>query len=496
MSDHEQTWPAQAFDAISIAGRTGQFTLEGIDGDQVRLESNSGPWFSQDLVPAGRWLQIYLWKFANPADITLRLPKNKAWVIELSAGRGNVEVNNLQTRLQVMLGKGDARIMDCTGNFDVMSGNGQVRMERCTEAEMPERPPLPQDESETESPAIGAELGSAAGTRSQKMKSKIPWDWWDWGEDDWTDWGLGIGEQATAWGMQFAQHAQNWAMQFSHGFGRMGWPSQKVGVNLQLGKGDVLMQDIQADGCNISLGRGDGMLDGGLIGGLNIMAGHGDVKCESVLPTGDWMIKTSHGSIDLALPADTRAQLDVATRHGDIRSDIPLVRVARPGPEARHGGRMVGTVGQVEGKSGGWLPNMRARVRIKAGNWVITDKDVKVGNHEEPENHRVPEIGLVASNGDIKIVLQGAKSRFVWNETTPGVTNVNEGNRSETDASPSKATQDEPSGSTNPTSGTSNDMPTGGRERVYDSNLAVLQALRAGEISVDEAEHLLRSMGS
>ena len=498
MSELEQTWPSQAFDAISIAGRTGQFTLEGIDGDQVQLEPKSSQWFPHDIIPAGRWLQIYLWKYADPADFTLRLPKNKAWVIEISAGRGQIEINNLQTRVQVMLGKGDVRIEDCSGVFDVMSGDGQVKVERCSEAEMPERPPLPQGGPEMDPFAQGADPGAANGFRSPRMKSKMPRDWWAWGEEDWTDWGLEIGEQATAWGLQFAQQARDWARQFSHGFGRMDWQSQKGGVNLQIGKGDVLMQDVRANGCTVGLGRGNAKLEGGLIGELSMIAGHGDVECESVLPAGDWSIKTSHGNIDLALPSNTRAQLDVATRHGDIRSDIPLVRVARPGPETRHGGRMVGTVGQAEGKTGHSTPDMRARVRIKAGDWVITDKEVKVGDHEDPKTHGVPEIRLVASNGDIKIELQRAKSQFVWNETPLGATNMSEGNR-ETSAQPTDE-RGTPVEATDParqaTSDSPTTVPTTRNQTGYSSHLAVLQALSAGKINVEEAEQLLRSMES
>ena len=141
---------------------------------------------------------------------------------------------------------------------------------------------------------------------------------------------------------------------------------------------------------------------------------------------------------------------------------------------------------------------MRARVRIKAGNWVITDKDVKVGNHDEPEAQRVPEINLVASNGDIKIELQRAKSRFVWNKTPSGATNMSEGNRSET-SSPSEDERgrsvEQPVAASQAKADAAS-SPTVKSQPMYTSHLAVLQALSAGEISVEEAEQLLRSMES
>ena len=160
---------------------------------------------------------------------------------------------------------------------------------------------------------------------------------------------------------------------------------------------------------------------------------------------------------------------------------------------------MVGTVGQVDGKARHLVPDMRARVRIKAGNWVITDKDVRVGDHADAETHGVPEIGLVASNGDIKIELQRAKSPFEWNETPSGATNMSEGNRSERSASQSK---DEKAATAQATDAArqatveTKPEPTTSSQPAYDSHLAVLKALSAGEISVEEAEHLLRSMES
>ena len=44
---------------------------------------------------------------------------------------------------------------------------------------------------------------------------------------------------------------------------------------------------------------------------------------------------------------------------------VPLVCVARPGPEARRGGRMVGTLGQSEGKPA--AHQNRERTQLKTG---------------------------------------------------------------------------------------------------------------------------------
>jgi hypothetical protein len=71
----------------------------------------------------------------------------------------------------------------------------------------------------------------------------------------------------------------------------------------------------------------------------------GDIECESILPTGDWNLRAHRGDVRLSLPSDTTARLDLTTRHGDIHSKTPLVRVTRQGPESWHGNRMVGSIG-------------------------------------------------------------------------------------------------------------------------------------------------------
>jgi hypothetical protein len=69
------------------------------------------------------------------------------------------------------------------------------------------------------------------------------------------------------------------------------------------------------------------------------------------LPAGDWLIRANRGDVRLSLPSDTAARLDLTTRHGDIQSKTPLVRVTRQGPESWHGNRMVGIIGaKTEGK--------------------------------------------------------------------------------------------------------------------------------------------------
>jgi hypothetical protein len=436
MSDVEQVWPADAFDAISIAAREGQFKIEGSDGNQVELKGDldSRYWRDVQPEPLGRWLQLHLWRYSGGGELTLRLPKNKAWIVELSAGRGEIQVKNLQARLQLMLGKGEIRVEDSRGIIDLSCGNGTLEVKHWIETKMPERSPRPTD---APSPAATPDKDRSdrwSGSRD-RTRMQNPWDVGYWDEEYWTEWGL-----------QFAEKATAWATQFTKFFTNMDWKPGQAGLDIRTGKGDIRVQDVQAETCSLWLGKGDARMEDGRIAELVAYAGHGDFDCQAILPTGDWAIKTSHGNIRLALPADAQVKLDAATRHGDIHSDIPLVRVARPGPEARHGGRMVGTLGSTEGKT--------------------------------------PELDLTTLNGDIVIEVRQVKSRPAQKPATESAT-------ASSNAVPRHAGADT-TGLAAAEKGDSatTDQPT------YDSHIAVLQALSEGKLTVEEAERLLRRLES
>jgi len=117
---------------------------------------------------------------------------------------------------------------------------------------------------------------------------------------------------------------------------------------------------------------------------LNVI--RGDIESDACIPGDDWKIKTHSGDISLSLPSDINARIDAATRHGDVKSVTPLVRVTRQGPEPWHGRRMVGIIGSV--------PDKKAKV---------------------------PEIHLSVLRGDIKIETKPASSRATGETEVPEV---------------------------------------------------------------------------
>jgi len=310
----EQTWSADTFDAIGIRAHGGQFVIQGIDEDEVKLEGNlEGRSFrNMNLEPSGRWLQIYTSGHHGDSQFTLQLPKRKVWMVDIFSGRAQFKAENVKGRLHLMLGKGEVQVENCRGAFSVTSGNADVRLKHFVEVDTPEIPPLPKGE--------------------RHIRLEDPESWQDWGEDYWTQWGGEFGEKL-----------------LRRFFGENTGPN--AGVRVQTGKGDVNLEDIDAKACIIRAARGEARLKQGRVGELDMKIISGDIECESCLPAGDWTIRTNRGDIHLSLPADTNARLDVTTRQGDIQSKTPLVRVTRQGPGSWHGSRMVGTMGnKTEGK--------------------------------------------------------------------------------------------------------------------------------------------------
>ena len=335
MARLEQTWSATEFDAIGIRAPDCKFIIRGTDGNQVTLNSNAEQNFSHKLriEPTGRWLRIYA--SGNNTEFTLQLPNSKIWNIDLFSGRAQFKAENIQSRLHLWCGKGDIQIENCRGAISISSGNADVRVKHFTEMETPEIPPL--------------ELASRS----------FSWDdpafWEDRGEE-WAKLGGELGEKITR--------------------GILGQSTEhKKGIYIQVGKGDLLLEEIESALCTLRTAKGDVRLKQGRIRNLDMKLMSGDIECESCLPVGDWHLRTNRGDIRLALPADTTARLDLTTRHGYIQSKTPLVRVTRQGPESWHGNRMVGTIGaKTEGK--------------------------------------VPEIDASTLNGDIEIKTQSTSSQY------------------------------------------------------------------------------------
>jgi hypothetical protein len=271
-------------------------------------------------------------------------------------------------------------------------------LNRFAEAEIPVLEPLPKEE--------------------QKQEQETSDYTWDHEKDYWAHWSLGFGEKIAR--SLFGQKEGN---------------ENNPGINMKLAKGDLLLEETEADTCIIRAANGEVTLNNGRISKLDLKLMKGNIESESCKPGDDWTIRTNRGNIFISLTGDVVARLDVATRHGDIQSKVPLVRVTRQGPEVWRGGRMVGTVGI------------------------------------NPQNkEKIPELNMSTLRGDIKIETQSGAGQQEEKPESPPVP------------------PPPPSPPTKP--------PAGKKADLYKTQMDILQALREGRINVDEAERLLDNLES
>jgi len=456
----EWKWNLDAFDAIQITSPNGELEIVGTDANEVLLEGDvSSRHLRSEPVIRDRWLIFH--PVHGASEWTLELPKSKIWMLRVALASGEIEIQNVQARFELQLGSGEIRVEDCRGTFFAQNGSGDVEFENCAQIEVPTIPEPRAKEPEKETaglppipPIPPIPLHGHTSRHRVEINLGDEADWQEYGER-WEEWGERFAEQATRWASKFAR-------EFGDSFGWRGRPNEP-GLHVQLGSGDIHLEQVDAQLVTFRAGSGDINLEEGRIAVLDVETSRGDIQIENVLPTANWDLTTRHGDIQLVLPADTNARLDAATRHGDIESDVPLVGVGRPGRAARHGGRMVGTLGQVG---------------------------------EPPV-----EIHLESLHGDIEIELSGRSSRYAGQPAPSRAAKESlAAVATKQPASPAPTASSDAAVSARTTGVLSSDA-TASRQaegsapaQAYDSQFAILQALQKGEITVAEAELLLQSL--
>lgn len=208
----------------------------------------------------------------------------------------------------------------------------------------------------------------------------------------------------------------------------------KKSNRIEVGAGDASIQAAAAPQLIVRTGRGDCQLTDVDIPRLQVTTSKGDLLLSGKPGTGKWEASTSKGDIRVSLPDGVSARVEAATRRGDIRSGLPQVRVGRPGPVSRQGGgRTIGVLGE----------EPRADIHLET---VIGDIHVRLAGQAPASSAQALDqpqevaTAMVAEPGGLGRVSPSAE------ESDGGTT------------------------------------------------LAILESLAQGELSVDEAEALLRSL--
>ena len=322
----------------------------------------------------------WLGRSAGRIDVELTVPRNAAVAILAKTGLGNVTVEGVAGLREAHTGKGDVRAVGGSSPLTIKTGKGDV--------------------------AVRAWRGDLHITT---------------GKGD-------VAVSDLSGGLQMVTGAGDSLVER--------WQAGDGGAHeIKTGSGDVALRDARAQGLEVTTGRGDCALRQVALGSLRAKTGYGDIVVEGDPLGGQWEVRTGKGDLALTLPTTVAARVEAATRHGSVRSELPQVKVARPGPVSQHGGRTIVVIG------------------------------------DEPR----AEIRLETNKGDISVRAAGVMSTAVAVERQPTGAEI------ETTYAV-RVEQPVPS------------SPVAPKGPDKSSALTILESLSRGEISVDEAETLLRSL--
>ena len=129
------------------------------------------------------------------------------------------------------------------------------------------------------------------------------------------------------------------------------------------GAGDIVLSAMDALKAHVSTGAGDILVHKGSLRELSASTSRGDITLRADLLEGQFDLKSTSGDLRVVLQPDANVRFEAATARGDLVSDVPGVKVGRPGPASRAGGRLVGVLG--DGRAELSLHTGRGDVRIR-----------------------------------------------------------------------------------------------------------------------------------
>jgi hypothetical protein len=266
--------------------------------------------------------------------------------------------------------------------------------------------------------------------------------------------------------------------------------------DMHTGSGDVTVAVAGSASFQITTGSGDIEIRGGIVERLEARTGSGDVECTSVLHGMAHRLITGAGDIQLAIANPPGARLQAITRMGSINSEFPLVMVGKQGPHSGAGSRYVGKVGEgpveIELRTGsGDIDITRFHGEQPAGSYKGESRPAEPVSFQEvprpftagtpsvpptPPLAPVPPQSPLVPPPPIAANVVADERRADWSGDYSG----KETDMTDNTASP-EAEAKQPAEPASP-------------EPAENPRLKVLESLQRGEITVQEASALLRSL--
>ncbi len=391
MIEIERNFAVAGIERVDLRIALGDLTLSAASGDRIELRArlHSSDETELESTVAGGVLTIknradngWLMRNGSRIDVALAVPPQASLVVAAKTGLGDVNADGVAGLAEVHTGKGDVRAVGGSSPLSVKTGKGDVLV-RAWRGDL--------DITTGKGDVTVSDL--AGGLRMT----------------------TGAGDSTV----------ERWQAPHS------------AGNQVKTGSGDVAISQAQVQGLELSTGRGDTSLRQVVVHTLRGQSGLGNFTITGDPLDGQWDVRTTKGDLTLALGATAAARVDATTRHGGLRSDLPQVKVARPGPANPSGGRTIMVVGN-EPRAEIRLDTIKGDISVQADGATTAATPVAV------QEHRV----VVHMGGPQSAGLEpyGAPAAAI-------------------EAGPAQVTA-----------------------------LSVLESLARGEISVDEAETLLRAL--
>jgi DUF4097 and DUF4098 domain-containing protein YvlB len=299
MIEIERSFSAAEIEKIEIEIALGDLSLAAASGDRIglRAQIRSNDETELEISVAGDTLTIknrrennWSTRNASRIDLALSVPALAATTIRVQTGLGDVSADGVSGLAQVLTGKGSVSAARGNSPLNIKAGKGDVTV------------------------------------RAWRGDLEITTGKGDVAVSDLTG------------GLRMSTGAGDAAV--------VRWLAPGEGAHqIKTGSGDVAVRQGQAHKLEVQIGRGDCAVQQASLRWLDAHSGMGDLNLAGDPLGGQWVARAGKGDLTLMLAANVAARIEAATRHGQIFSDLPQVKVARPGPASPLGGRSIAVVG-------------------------------------------------------------------------------------------------------------------------------------------------------